>query len=83
MLCTGRSGVSIAAATLQQAGFITYNHVIIHVVDGLGLEGAACECYEVARKQFEGLLRAISDTTGENIKSLVARRSRLDGDLNL
>jgi CRP-like cAMP-binding protein len=57
MLGTGRSGVTIAAATLQQAGFIRYAHGNITIVDRDGLENASCECYEVARKQFGGLVR--------------------------
>ena len=67
MLGTGRSGVSIAAATLQQAGFIKYNHGTIHILDRSGLTTAACECYEVARAQFEGLLRDIPNQTLEKI----------------
>jgi len=58
MLGTGRSGVAIAAATLQKAGFIKYAHGIIRILDRPGLEEAACECYEVAHAQFAGLLRA-------------------------
>ncbi|GAC1414097.1 MAG: Crp/Fnr family transcriptional regulator [Candidatus Velthaea sp.] len=57
MLGTGRSGVTIAAATLQQAGFIRYAHGMIRILDRDGLENASCECYEVAREQFAGLLR--------------------------
>lgn len=58
MLGTGRSGVAIAAATLQKAGFIKYAHGVIKILDRPGLEEAACECYDVARAQFAGLLRA-------------------------
>ena len=83
MLGTGRSGVSIAAATLQQAGFIKNSHGIIDILDRAGLESAACECYEVAYKQFSGLLRPLPVIQAENIKSLAARRSRIDDDLNL
>jgi CRP-like cAMP-binding protein len=57
MLGTGRSGVAIAAATLQNAGFVRYTHGTITIVDRHGLEEASCECYQVARHQFEGLLR--------------------------
>jgi CRP-like cAMP-binding protein len=57
MLGTGRSGVTIAAGTLQQAGFIKYGHGIITILDRDGLEKSSCECYEVAREQFAGLLR--------------------------
>ncbi len=59
MLGTGRSGVSIAAGTLQQAGFIRYAHGTITIVDRAGLEAASCECYEVAREQFGGVLRPV------------------------
>jgi len=57
MLGTGRSGVTIAAGTLQQAGFIKYGHGVITILDRDGLENASCECYEVAREQFAGMLR--------------------------
>jgi CRP-like cAMP-binding protein len=57
MLGPGRSGVAIAAATLQKAGFIKYAYGIITILDRPGLEAAACECYDVARAQFDGLLR--------------------------
>jgi CRP-like cAMP-binding protein len=60
MLGTGRSGVAIAAATFQQAGFIKYSHGTIMILDRPGLENAACECYEVAHGQFAGLLRAVN-----------------------
>jgi CRP-like cAMP-binding protein len=57
MLGTGRSGVTIAAGTLQQAGFIRYGHGVITIIDRDGLEDASCECYEVTRNQFAGVLR--------------------------
>jgi len=59
MLGTGRSGVTIAASTLQRAGFIRYSRGVISIVDRLGLESASCECYEVARQDFGGLLRDV------------------------
>jgi CRP-like cAMP-binding protein len=59
MLGTQRSGVTIAAGTLQKAGFISYGHGVITILDRTGLEGASCECYDVAREQFGGLLRAV------------------------
>jgi CRP-like cAMP-binding protein len=57
MLGTGRSGVTIAAGTLRQAGFISYGQGIITILDRDGLENASCECYEIAREQFVGMLR--------------------------
>jgi CRP-like cAMP-binding protein len=59
MLGTGRSGVAIAAATLQQAGFISYAHGVITILNRPGLEDAACECYRIAREQFDGMLRTV------------------------
>jgi CRP-like cAMP-binding protein len=64
MLGTGRSGVTIAAGTLQQAGFIRYAHGTITILDRAGLEDATCECYEVAREQFAGVLRAVGEQAG-------------------
>ena len=58
MLGTSRSGVAIAAATSQKAGLIKYAHGKITILDRPALECATCECYEVAREQFAGLLRA-------------------------
>jgi CRP-like cAMP-binding protein len=60
MLGTDRSGVSIAAAALQTAGFIRYAHGVITILNRAGLEEASCECYDVARDQFGGLLRALT-----------------------
>lgn len=59
MLGAGRSAVTIAAAALQQANLIRYAHGLIRILDRPGLETAACECYEVARQQFGGLLRSV------------------------
>jgi CRP-like cAMP-binding protein len=80
MLGTGRSGVAIAAATLQQAGFIRYTHGIITILDRRGLEAASCECYEVSRAQFDGLLRAVPGMAAKRIHSLGKRRTQLDDE---
>jgi CRP-like cAMP-binding protein len=56
MLGTRRSGVTIAAATLKNAGFIEYAQGRITILDRPGLEAASCECYSVARGQFGDLL---------------------------
>lgn len=65
MLGTHRSGVTIAAGTLQKAGLITYGNGIIKIVDRSGLQNASCECYDVAVEQFGGLLRATNGGKGE------------------
>ncbi|MGZ3510200.1 MAG: Crp/Fnr family transcriptional regulator [Vulcanimicrobiaceae bacterium] len=69
MLGTGRSGITIAAGTLQQAGFIRYAHGTITILDRDGLENAACECYEVAHEQFGGLLRSVSGSAENRRKA--------------
>ena len=60
MLGTQRSTVSIATATLQNAGFIRYARGVITILSRSGLESASCECYAVARAQFGGLLRTVN-----------------------
>lgn len=57
MLGSRRSGVSIALATLQRAGYIHYLHGCITVLDRAGLEETSCECYAMAQDQFTGFLR--------------------------
>ncbi|WP_264322871.1 Crp/Fnr family transcriptional regulator [Zarconia navalis] len=55
MLGTGRSGVTIAAVTLQRAGMIRYSRGKITIIDGENLEDAACECYRVVKNEFQRL----------------------------
>ena len=55
MLGVRRSTVSIAAATLQKAGVIRYQHGHITIVDRIGLENAACECYEAVAGEYRSL----------------------------
>jgi hypothetical protein len=83
MLGTGRSGVAIAASTLQQAGFIRNAHGVITIVDRAGLESAACECYEVARDQFAGMLREVSQRQDGRAPLVHAPRARTNDDLDL
>jgi CRP-like cAMP-binding protein len=54
MLGVHRPAVSIAAGTLQEAGFIQYRRGRVTVVDRDGLESASCECYRVAMGQLNG-----------------------------
>lgn len=55
MLGTRRSGVTVAAGTLRQSGFIRYTRGHITIIDDKGLEGSACECYAILRREFEFL----------------------------
>jgi CRP-like cAMP-binding protein len=55
MLGVRRSTVSIAAGTLQKAGVIRYQHGKITILDRVGLEDAACECYEAVASEYRSL----------------------------
>jgi CRP-like cAMP-binding protein len=53
-----REGVTEAALKLQAAGVIRYARGHIHVLDRIGLEQRACECYGVVRREYNRLLPA-------------------------
>lgn len=55
MLGVRRVSVSIAAAGLQQQGFIKYRRGRVHITSRPGLESHACECYSTVRAQTERL----------------------------
>jgi CRP-like cAMP-binding protein len=58
MLGVERSGVTIAAITLQEAELIKYSRGKITVLDRIGLERASCECYVRVKILFDELLKA-------------------------
>ncbi len=53
MLGVRRAGVSVAAAALQAAGYLSYRRGRFHMIDPDGLKTAACECYSVTRTIFD------------------------------
>ena len=55
MIGTRRAGVSMATRALRQRGLIDSARGMIEIVDGDGLEEAACECYSIIREEFAEL----------------------------
>jgi Mn-dependent DtxR family transcriptional regulator len=53
MLCVYRPSVSTAASTLQRAGMICYGRGHITVLDRMGLEATACDCYATVNRRFD------------------------------
>lgn len=58
MLGTRRSGVTVAAGTLQQAGMIRYSRGKISILDRKALDATACECYHVVKNEYIRLLKS-------------------------
>src|SRR5258706_405156 len=56
MLGVRREGITEAAGKLQLAGFIRCRRGQISVLRRSGLEGRACECYAVVKKELGRLL---------------------------
>ncbi|HEY9876149.1 MAG TPA: Crp/Fnr family transcriptional regulator [Candidatus Obscuribacterales bacterium] len=56
MLGTRRSGVTVAAGTLQQAGMICYTRGKITILNRQALEATTCECYKLIKTEYERLL---------------------------
>ena len=57
LLGVRREGVTAAALKLQLAGVIRYSRGHIVVLDRQRLEQRACECYAVAKKEYDRLLQ--------------------------
>jgi CRP-like cAMP-binding protein len=55
MLGVHRPTVSIAAGALQRAGHIEYGRGEIRIIDGNGLQSAACICYQITKRAFDSL----------------------------
>ena len=56
LLGVRRESIALAAGKLQQACYIRYRRGHISVLDRIGLESSACECYAVVKKELSRLL---------------------------
>jgi CRP-like cAMP-binding protein len=56
MLGVRRASVTEVMQELQNQGLIQYRRGIVTVVDRAGLEGAACECYQVIKYSYDHML---------------------------
>lgn len=59
MLGVRREGVTKAAASMKNLGFIDYHRGTIKVINRDGLESNVCECYQVVKKEYDRLLPGV------------------------
>jgi hypothetical protein len=76
MLGVRRAGVSVAASTLQRAGYIEYEHGRIQVRDRAGLESASCECYSIVEHEW---LHTMDYSVSKTPFECGTKAARLDG----
>jgi CRP-like cAMP-binding protein len=58
MLGVRRPGVSQVASVLQDEGLISYTRGAIRILDRKRLEEAACECYQMAKEEYDRLFKS-------------------------
>ena len=68
MLGTNRKSVTIAAQSLQAAGYISYRRGKITVLNRQGLEKASCECYAIVNTRFDAFLKPPSTAVQGNTR---------------
>jgi CRP-like cAMP-binding protein len=58
MLGVQRSSVNTAMGSLQKKGLVSYSRGHVTIIDREALQAAACECYQVTKREFDRLLGA-------------------------
>jgi hypothetical protein len=56
LLGVRREGVSLTTGSLRNKGAIVCNRGFITILDRVGLEATACECYRVIKNEYDRLL---------------------------
>lgn len=69
MLGVRRSGVTVAAGMLQQAGLIRYARGVVHVLDRERLEEASCECFAIVRARYDALMGDWCTTVRSDVRN--------------
>jgi hypothetical protein len=65
MLGVRRAGITRAALSLQKRNLIRYNRGVLTVVDGRGLEAAACSCYATLKNDYTRVLGRLAAAAGD------------------
>ena len=72
MLGVRRAGITEAANALKRSGLIDYSRGWISVLDRMGLEKRACECYGITKREFDRLLGPLPGGAGSQGKPSIA-----------
>jgi CRP-like cAMP-binding protein len=70
LLGVRRQSISIIAAKLQRAGFITYRRGILRIQQRQGLEAGSCECYELLNRLY---YRIMGDRAEDRVRDGTGR----------
>ena len=76
MLGVRRESITEIAGKLRQAGFISYHHGHITVLDRSRLEKRACECYQVVKAEFDRLFPDVLATQAAEPRCMRAEEKR-------
>ena len=72
LLGVRRESITEAAGRLQQSGFIRYRRGHIDVLDRIGLQSRACECYFAVKNEMDRLLP--EPTSRQDVAALHTQR---------
>ncbi len=66
MLGARRTTVTMVAGALQRSGFIEYRRGQVRILDRKNLEAAACDCYKVIKRLYDGLYKDVAGVALKN-----------------